>query len=469
MSTSQQAPVQETATADKMSANQRKVAFATIIGTTVEWYDFFIYAAAAGLVFTQLFFAPAGQTLGTLLAFATVGLSFLFRPLGAFLAGHFGDKIGRRAVLVLTLLLMGLSTALIGLLPTYDRIGIWAPILLLLLRIVQGLSAGGEWGGAVLMAVEHAPTHKRGRFGSFPQIGVPLGLLLASAMFALMSGVIAPGDAFLQWGWRIPFLFSLVLLFVGHWVRKSVEESPVFEEIKARKTASKTPVMDLFKHHSGLVVVAALVFAGNSAIGYMTTGGFIQNYTTNPSGPLALARTPVLISVMISAAVWLLFTWISGGLSDKIGRRNTYIIGFVVQMVGVLALFPLVNMGSITAVLLALCLLSVGIGMTYGAQAAFYSELFPASIRFSGVSISYALGAILGGAFSPLIASWLVSYTGNTSSVAVYLALMTLIGLLATLALKDRTGIPLGPDHEALQSESPFYLRKARGKGVFVK
>jgi len=453
----------------KMSANDRKVAFATIIGTTIEWYDFFIYAAAAGLVFTQLFFAPAGHTLGTLLAFATVGLSFLFRPLGAFLAGHFGDKIGRRAILVVTLICMGLSTALIGLLPTYDSIGLWAPILLLLLRIIQGLSAGGEWGGAVLMAVEHAPVHKRGRFGSFPQIGVPLGLLLASGMFALMSGVIAPGDAFLEWGWRVPFLFSIVLLFVGHWMRKAVEESPVFEEIKERGSASKTPVMDLFKNHFWLVITAALVFAGNSAIGYMTTGGFIQNYTTNPDGPLALPRTPILMIVTVSAAVWLLFTWISGGLSDKIGRRNTYIIGFIVQLFGVLALFPLVNMGTIWSVSFGLCFLSIGIGMTYGAQAAFYSELFPASIRFSGVSISYAIGAILGGAFSPLIASWLISMTGSTAAVAFYLAAMTLIGLGATLILRDRSGIPLGPEYEDLQNESAFSIGRNKSAHAYSK
>lgn len=445
---------------DRMSESDRKVAFATIIGTTVEWYDFFIYAAAAGLVFNTLFFSPAGSQLGTLLAFATVGLSFLFRPLGAFLAGHYGDKIGRRAVLVITLVAMGLSTALIGLLPTYESIGIWAPIFLLLLRMIQGLSAGGEWGGAVLMAVEHAPTHKRGRFGSFPQIGVPLGLLMASGMLALMSGVIAPGDAFLEWGWRIPFLFSIVLLFLGHWLRKSVEESPVFEEIKQRKSASQTPVKDLLKNHAALVLVAALVFAGNSAIGYMTTGGFIQNYTTNPDGPLALPRTPILMSVTLSAAIWLIFTWFSGGLSDKIGRRKTYIYGFMIQLVGVLALFPLVNIGEIWSVALGLCLLAVGIGMTYGAQSAFYSELFPASIRFSGVSISYALGAILGGAFSPLIASWLVSTTGSTNAVVFYLSSMTVIGLIATILLKDRSGIPLGPDHEEEQRQSAFTFSK---------
>lgn len=445
---------------EKMTADEKKVAFATIIGTTVEWYDFFIYAAAAGLVFKSLFFAPAGNALGTLLAFATVGLSFLFRPLGAFLAGHYGDKYGRRVVLVLTLICMGLSTALIGLLPTYESIGVMAPILLLVLRILQGLSAGGEWGGAVLMAVEHAPTHRRGRFGSFPQIGVPLGLLLASGMFALMSGVIAPGDEFVQWGWRIPFLFSIVLLFVGHWIRRTVEESPVFEEIKERKSASEKPISDLFKKHFTLLILAALLFAGNSAVGYMTTGGFIQNYTTNPDGALHMARTPILMCVTLSAAVWLIFTWISGGLSDKIGRKKTYILGWIMQLIGVLTLFPLVNMGTVMSVAIALSILSMGIGLTYGVMSAYFSELFPASIRFSGVSIAYAMGAILGGAFSPMIATWLINVTGGTHAVAIYLALMTLVGLAATLSLRDRTGIPLGPDHEAEQNRSPVLWHK---------
>lgn len=437
--------------------HQRKVALATLIGTTVEWYDFFIYASAAGLVFKQLFFAPAGNSLGTIIAFASVGVSFLFRPLGAFLAGHFGDKIGRRAMLVITLILMGMATTLIGLLPTYDSIGIAAPILLILLRILQGVSAGGEWGGAVLMAVEHAPDGKRGLYGAFPQIGVPLGLLLASAMLALMSGVISPGEAFVEWGWRIPFLFSIVLLFLGHWIRRTVDESPVFEEIKERKASAERPIITLFKNHSLLVLLAALVFAGNSALGYMTTGGFIQNYTTDPTGPLKMDRTPILLVVTAAAAIWMIFTFLAGTWSDKIGRRNIYLIGWVAQLVGVFALFPLVNMGTWQSVLAALTLLSLGIGLTYGAQSAFYSELFPASIRFSGVSISYAIGAILGGAFSPMISAAIIAQTGSTESVVYYLTGMTIIGLIATLLLKDRSNIPLGPQYEALQNKSPIY------------
>lgn len=442
--------------------NQRKVALATLIGTTVEWYDFFIYASAAALVFKQLFFIPAGNSLGTIIAFASVGISFLFRPLGAFLAGHFGDKIGRRAVLVATLILMGASTTLIGLLPSYESIGIAAPIILILLRVLQGISAGGEWGGAVLMAVEHAPKGKRGFYGAFPQIGVPLGLLLASAMLALMSGVISPGEKFLEWGWRIPFLFSIVLLFLGHWIRKTVEESPVFEEIKERKASIQRPIFTLFKNHSLLVLLAALVFAGNSALGYMTTGGFIQNYTTDPNGPLKMDRTPILLAVTCASAVWMLFTFIAGAASDKIGRRNIYIIGWMIQFVGVFALFPLVNMGTVPSVLAALLILSIGIGLTYGAQSAFYSELFPASIRFSGVSISYAIGAILGGAFSPMISAAIISTTGSTESVVYYLTGMTLIGLIATLLLKDRSNIPLGPQYEDLQNQSPIRGLKSK-------
>jgi len=436
--------------------DRRRAVFATVVGTTVEWYDFFIYATAVGLVFGQLFFAPAGEEFGQILAFLTVGISFLFRPLGAFLAGHFGDKYGRKVVLMLTLILMGVATALIGLLPTYETIGVWAPVLLILLRILQGISAGGEWGGAVLMAVEHAPKTKRGLFGASPQIGVPLGLLLASGVMALMA-VIAPGDAFLAWGWRVPFLLSVVLIVIGYYVRRRVEESPVFTELAERKEVTRMPIVQLFKKHALLVLIAALVFAGNNAVGYMTTGGYIQNYSTNPDGPIGLERGPVLWAVAASAVVWLLSTFFAGFISDRIGRRTTYIIGWILQLVGVFTLFPLVNTGNVWLLFLGLAILTVGLGFTYGPQAALYSELFPASIRFSGVSISYAIGAIIGGAFAPTIAAALVAATGSTWSVTYYLAGMTLVGLIATLLLRDRSRIPLGPDHEAEQSVSPIY------------
>ena len=432
-------------------ANQRRVAAATIVGTTIEWYDFFIYATAAGLVFANVFFKPAGEQISLLLAFASVGVSFLFRPLGAFLAGHFGDKLGRRAILVITLLLMGAATSLIGVLPTYESIGVAAPVALLLLRILQGISAGGEWGGAVLMAVEHAPASRRGLMGACPQIGVPLGMLLASGVTAAMTGWISPGEQFLAWGWRVPFLLSIVMIVVGYYVRRSVDESPVFEEIASRKQQTKVPVVELFRKHWILVLLSALVFAGNNAAGYMTTGGFITAYATNPTGPVGLERTPVLLAVTASAALWLVFTLIGGMLSDRIGRRNTFFLGYTCLILAAFPLFALVNTGRIGALFLGLAFFTVGLGITYGPQAAWYSEIFPASVRFSGVSISYALGAILGGAFSPLIAQALVQATGTTTAVAAYLVGMALLGILATACLRDRRGIDLGIDNQAEQ------------------
>lgn len=441
------------------NADRKRVAFATMVGTAVEWYDYFIYAAAAGLVFGQLFFEPAGSGFGSILSFLTVGVSFLFRPLGAFLAGHFGDKVGRRPVLVTTLILMGLATALIGLLPTYASIGVWAPVLLVLLRILQGLSAGGEWGGAVLMAVEHAPSTRRGLFGAMPQIGVPIGLLLASAMMATMD-MIFPGDAFLTWGWRIPFLFSIVLILVGSWVRRRVEESPVFTEIAERKEQARTPVVDLFARFTPLVLLSALVFAGNGAVGYMTTGGYIQGYATNPAGPLALDRGDVLWAVTASSVSWLIATFAAGWASDYLGRRTTYMIGWGLQGVFVLTLFPLVNTGDVRLLGAGLMLITLGLGFTYGAQAAWYTELFPASVRFSGVSISYALGSILGGAFAPTIAQWIQQTTGSSANVAYYLLGMTMIGLISTLLLRDRKGIDLSPTNEAEQQVGIYAWKK---------
>ncbi|MFF2274804.1 MFS transporter [Agromyces sp. NPDC058126] len=438
----------------------KRVAFATVIGTTIEWYDFFLYASAAGLVFGSLFFAPAGAEFATILSFATVGVSFLFRPLGAFLAGHFGDKIGRKAMLVVTLILMGSATTLIGFLPTYEQIGMAAPLLLVLLRIVQGLSTGGEWGGAVLMAVEHAPDGERGRYGAFPQIGVPIGLLLASGVLALMTGVISPGDAFLEWGWRVPFLLSFVLIVVGIIVRRAVDESPVFLEIAAKKEEAKTPILTLFRKHWLLVLLAALTFAGNNAAGYMTTGGYLQNYATTPvadGGLVGMERTPVLLAVAGASVVWLVCTFAAGIISDRIGRRNTYIIGWIAFLATVFLLFPLVNTGNPWLLFLGVSLFAIGNGFTYGQQAAYFAELFPASIRYSGVSITYAIGAILGGAFAPMIATWLVQETGTATSVAFYIAGVMVVAFAATLLLRDRTGIPLGPDHEAEQSRGAVY------------
>ncbi|MEW1981064.1 MFS transporter [Citricoccus sp. NPDC079358] len=430
-------------------ANQRRVAAATLVGTTVEWYDFFIYATMAGLVFSQLFFEPAGESIGLLLSFASVGISFLFRPLGAFLAGHYGDKLGRRVILVVTLIMMGGATTLIGLLPTYASAGVIAPIMLILLRVLQGVSAGGEWGGAALMAVEHAPAKRRGLAGSMPQLGVPLGLLLATGVTALMTGVISPGDQFIEWGWRVPFIASVVLIGVGYFVRMAVDESPVFKEMAEKKEQTSVPIVELFRKYWHLVLLASLIFVGNNSVGYMSTGGFIPSYAT--SDDIGLDNTDVLIAMTFAASVWLLSTLGAGILSDYIGRKRTYQFGYVWLILAVWPLFLLIDTGSLANLYLGLGIICIGTGLTYGPQAALYSELFPASIRFSGVSISYAIGAILGGAFAPMIAQALLDATGSSGAIAVYLIGMCVVALIAVSLVRDRSGIDLSIHNQAEQ------------------
>ncbi|GAA1593768.1 MFS transporter [Leucobacter chromiireducens] len=428
---------------------RRKVVAASIIGTTIEWYDFFIYAFAANLVLAKLFFEPAGPGMMQILSLVTIGLSFLFRPLGAFLAGHFGDRLGRQPMLVITLMLMGVATVGIGLLPTYQSIGIAAPILLILFRILQGLSAGGEWGGAVLMSVEHAPKGKRGLFGIFPQLGVPFGMLLASAVLALMR-VIAPGDAFEAWGWRVPFLFSVVLIIVGFVIRRTVDESPVFAEIAESKQQESAPIVQIFKQHFPLVILSALLFAGNNAVGYMLTGGYVQGLASRPEADGGLGYDPVQVqlAVLTAAIVWAIFTYLSGPLSDRFGRKPIMTIGWVVQAAGVIPLFQFVFNGGVGGVLLGTCLLAVGLGLTYGPAAVWFAETFPASIRYSGISISYALGGVIGGAFAPTIAQLLLQSFGSTWAIVVYLLIMTSLGMLATILLRDRSNIPLDLEFE---------------------
>lgn len=445
-----------TTTTSVSRRERRKVLAATTIGTAIEWYDYFLYAAVAGLVFNKVMFGPLEGGLASIIAFLTVGISFLFRPLGAFLAGHYGDRLGRRFVLMVTLFAMGGATTLIGLLPTYDTLGYFAPLLLILLRIIQGISAGGEWGSAVLMAVEHAPVNKRGLYGAGPQVGAPAGLLMSSGMLSLMN-VIAPGDAFMEWGWRVPFILSFVLLIIGYLIRMGVDESPVFEELTERKEEEvSNPIAVLFKKFTPLVFIAALIYAGNGTIGYMTTGGYIQNYATDPNGPLAMDRGDVLNAVTLSAFTWGLFTLFAGYISDYIGRRTTYLIGFVLLAAAAGALFPLVNTGNLFLMYLALILVTVGLGLTYGPQAAWYAELFPAPIRASGVSITYAIGSILGGAFAPTIAASLVEATGTTWAVTGYLVTACVIGFITSFLLRDRKGIELSPEHTAEQSRNHF-------------
>jgi metabolite-proton symporter len=421
----------------RMTREERKVVASTMAGTTIEWYDFFIYAQAASLVFGPLFIAPASgasEAVARIISLATIGISFLFRPLGAIVAGRLGDRLGRKRMLVFTLMLMGGATVLIGLLPTYEQIGVAAPILLILLRILQGFSAGGEWGGAALMSVEHAPVNRRGFFGAWPQIGVPIGLILATGTLYLLSRVISP-EEFQAWGWRIPFLLSVVLIVVGYLIRRAVEESPVFKEMLQRKKESSAPLRELFRHNTREVVLAALIFIACNAAGYLVIAFFIPYGSTT----LGMPRPSVLLATVFASAGWLIFTLLGGIVSDRIGRVRTFQIGFVAVFVWMLPMFLLVDTRNIWLFGLALFVLSVGLGLSYGPQAAMYAEMFPANVRYSGVSIGYALGAILGGAFAPTIAQILLEATNWSGSVGIYIMVTAAISFVGvTLAGETR-------------------------------
>ena len=429
-------------TADRRT-EQRKVLAGTVVGTTIEWYDFFIYAQAAGAVFATLYFAPAGETVGQIVAWASLGISFLFRPLGAIVAGHLGDRLGRKRMLVLTLILMGLATALIGILPTYAQIGVAAPVLLVLLRVLQGFSAGGEWGGAALMSVEHAPVNKRGFFGAYPQIGVPLGMILATATMYVITTTLTE-EQFLSWGWRIPFLFSIVLIFVGYFIRRAVEESPVFKELQERKGESGAPLKTLFKKNAKEVILAALIFIANNAAGYLLIA-FFAAYATRPveEGGLGLERPPVLLATTLASFGWLGFTLYGGYISDKIGRVRTFQIGYVLLGIWAIPMWFLIDTGNIVMYFIALFVMTIGLGLSYGPQAALYSEMFPADIRYSGVSIGYAIGAIFGGAFAPLIADLVFKSTGASWTIGLYILGVTIISLVAVSLVKETKGVPL--------------------------
>lgn len=417
---------------------ERRVLAGTLVGTTIEWYDFFIFAQLTATLLTPLFLEPLGESnpaLAQILSFAMIGISFFFRPLGAVVAGHLGDRYGRKKILVLTLILMGVATSLIGLLPTYAAIGIGAPILLVLLRVVQGFSAGGEWGGAALMAVEHAPNARRGYFGAFPQIGVPIGMILATGLLFILRVSMTP-EQFQSWGWRIPFLLSVVLIIVGYMIRRAVEESPVFKAMAQRKASEHTPLRELMNTNLKQVLQAALIFVSNNAAGYLVIAFFIS-YTTKVLG---MELAPILLATTIGSVGWLIFTLVGGWLSDRIGRRNTFVIGYGIVFVWMIPMFMLVDTANIVLYTIAIFVLTIGLGLSYGPQSAMYAEMFPARIRYSGISIGYALGSILGGAFAATVAQILLTSTGWSGSIAIYIMVLTVISAGAVLWVGETQG-----------------------------
>ncbi|MDU0346747.1 MFS transporter [Microbacterium sp. KSW2-29] len=429
------------ATTTGISREERRVLAGTLVGTSIEWYDFFIYAQAAGLVLAPLFLAPLAQSdpaIAQVLSFATIGISFLFRPLGAIVAGYLGDRLGRKKMLVLTLIMMGVSTALIGVLPTYAAIGVAAPVLLILLRVLQGFSAGGEWGGAALLSVEHAPVNRRGYFGAYPQIGVPVGMILATATLWILTSSMS-AEAFLAWGWRVPFLFSIVLIVVGYVIRRAVEESPVFEDLVRRRKESSAPLGQLFRKNWRQVVLTALVFIGNNAAGYLLIA-FFATYTVTVLG---LERPTVLLATTLASFGWLGFTLWGGRLSDTLGRVRTFQLGYLLLAIWAVPMWFLIDTGNIVWYFVALFVMTLGLGLSYGPQAALYAEMFPANVRYSGVSIGYALGAILGGAFAPMIAEALLRTTGASWTIGAYIAVAALVSLVAVSLIKEPKGVDL--------------------------
>ncbi|MBU5655282.1 MFS transporter [Corynebacterium sp. UMB6689] len=428
------APVtQQPAQGPGITTEHKRVLAGSMVGTTIEWFDFFIYAQAAGLIFATQYFDPVSNesaSLAQIISWASLGISFLFRPLGAILAGHLGDRLGRKPVLVVTLVGMGLATMLMGVLPTYASIGMAAPILLVVLRILQGLSAGGEWGGAAMLAVEHAPQGKRGLFGAFPQVGVPLGMFLATIFMLVLSAVLT-SEQFLAWGWRIPFLSSVVLILLGYLIRRAVEESPAFAEMEELKEKSTAPLAVLFKGHLGTVIKCALIFAANNAIGYFV----IAYFTAYGTKVVGYTRPQALAVALVASIGWFIGTLYFGHFSDKVGRRTTFIGGYAVLALYITPVFLAVDSGNVMLFGAAVFLLGVILGASYGPQSAMYAEMFPVKVRLSGVSIGYAFGSIIGGAFAPMIAEMLYSKFETSMAIAAYGIVISIVSLIGVLAV----------------------------------
>jgi metabolite-proton symporter len=422
-----------------------KVGLVCVAATSIEWYDFFIYGTAAALVFPKLFFPATLPPLIALLAsFSTFAVGFIARPVGGALFGHFGDLIGRKRMLVVALVLMGLSSALVGVLPSYARIGAAAPLLLVVLRFCQGLAIGGQWGGAALLAVENAPRDKRGLIGSLPQLGVPAGMIAANAVFLLMTAMVAP-DAFLSWGWRIPFALSVLLVAIGLYVQGRLEETPEFHDAMEAGAKSarrrRSPVLQVLARHPREVLLAAGSYVASNGSFYLLTTFAIAYGTTT----LHLARSDVLWAVLLASVAISPLIVFGGALSDRFGRRAVYMAGAVLSGFGGFLAWRLIDTGAFPLILLGLILGFLGNSLMYGPQPALFSELFSTEVRYSGASIGYQLGAILGGGFAPMIATALMERFHASVYVAGYMALLCAISLVSVMLLGEtRKPAPVG-------------------------
>jgi len=416
-----------------------RVILSSLIGTTIEWYDFFLYGSAAALVFNKLFFPSFDPLVGTLLAFATYAVGFIARPLGGVVFGHFGDRIGRKRLLMWSLVMMGLATLLIGLLPGYAAIGVAAPIGLILLRVLQGFAVGGEWGGAVLMAAEHGDAARRGYWASWPQAGVPLGSLLSAGVLAVMAGFQSEKQ-FVSWGWRVPFLLSAVLVAVGWYIRNRVSESPMFEsEIEAAQAPAKLPAMDVIRERPRALVLGAGLRIGENIVYYVLTV-FSLTFLVDVA---AHSRSLALDALLVGAAVQFIAIPLLAALSDRVGRRPVYAFGAFGSALFIFLFFPMLASGSNAVIILAVVVGLVLHGSMYAPQAAFITELFPTRIRYSGVSIAYQLTAIFAGSLAPIISLWLYKSQHSSVPVSIYVAIACLISGISALLARETRGIEL--------------------------
>jgi len=419
----------------------RRAVLAGAIGTAIEWYDFFLYSTITGLVFAKLYFPRADPFVGTLEAFGVYAVGFLARPIGAAIFGHYGDRLGRKAALIATLLLMGVATFLVALVPGYDRIGIWGAVILTFLRFIQGIGVGGEWGGSVLLAMEWAQSNQhRGFIASWPQFGVPAGLFLANLAVLAVSAV--SGDQFLTWGWRVPFLFSIVLIGVGLYIRLGILETPVFVKLVAERQIERAPVLAVIRRHPREIILTALCRMAEQAPFYLFTA-FVFAYGT---GSLHLNRDFLLMSVLGGATLSFVTIPLFGHLSDRFGRKRIYMLGAAVTGLYGFAYFALLDTKVASLVAIAIVLSLVPHDMMYGPQAALIAESFPGRLRYSGASLGYQLSSLIAGGPAPLIASSLVSRYRSATPIAIFILVCAIISLIATAMLKDKTNQDISDD-----------------------
>ncbi|MFT4862981.1 MAG: MFS family permease [Pseudohongiellaceae bacterium] len=436
-----------------IKASMRKVAMTALAGTSIEWYDFFLYATAAALVFPAAFFPESTPTMGLILSFGTFAFGFIARPLGGIIFGHWGDQVGRKKTLVIALVMMGIASTLIGLLPTYSTIGIAAPILLSVLRFAQGLAIGGQWGGAMLLVTESAPHDQRGYYGAFAQAGAPVGVILANLAFILISSTVS-NEFFLEWGWRIPFIASIALIGISMYVQLHMEDTEAFKELQALKnkrqaqskvkTIARSPVLEALVKYPKRIALAAGAFLSIQVTFYILIG-FVLAYGGDPGGA-ALPRDTMLFAVLIASALQIPTQFWAASYSDRNGRKGIFMLGAVLTAIWAFALFPLIDTGNFFLIVLGIGGGLVFLGMMYGPQAAFFTELFSTEVRYSGASLGYQMGAILGGAFAPTIAT-LLWKEYDIFWVSVYIALASLLSLLSVVMLTETYKSSLNDTH----------------------